>query len=196
MAELEAALIGAGAAIAGGLLTGAYENIRDWLTRPILQIDCDGNSPATRVENESMAGQDKKEEVYIRARIQNVGHRPAHNCRIYLAKLSEVKGSNLGNTVFHDAKPISWAGWDFSPRVVPKGVDFYIDVARVSKQVPGWIIAVERLFASQQKLAEYFGTYRFHLLATADNAAPVEYSVDVEYHGDWHNIRGWHEPGS
>jgi len=74
MTELTAALIGAGAAISGGLVTGAYENIRDWLTRPSLEIDCDRNSPATRVENEYVAGQEKKEEVYIRARIRNVGH--------------------------------------------------------------------------------------------------------------------------
>jgi hypothetical protein len=196
MTELQAALIGGGAAIAGGLLTGAYENLRDWLARPILRVDCDTNSPATRVENEYMAGQVKKEEVYIRARVRNIGRRPARNCRVYLTKLSEVKGTSLGDTVFKDARPISWAGWDFLPRVVPKGVDFYVDVARVSKQTRGWILPLERLFASEENLKSYSGTYRFHLLVTSDNASPFQYSVDVEYNGDWHNFRGWHESRS
>jgi hypothetical protein len=193
MTDVGAALIGAGAAIAGGLVTGAYENLRDWLSRPILAIDCNSNSAATRVENEYMVGQEKKEEVYIRARVRNVGRRPAQNCRVYLTKLSEIKGTNLGDTVFKDARPVSWAGWDFLPRLVPKGVDFYLDIARVSKKTRGWVLPLERLFASEEKLTQYVGTYRFHLVATADNATPVQYSVDVEYNGDWHNIRGWHE---
>jgi hypothetical protein len=76
MTDLRAALIGAGAAIVGGLVTGADENARDWLTRPILEIDCDG-SEATRVENEYMAGPEKKEEINIRARVRNVARGPS-----------------------------------------------------------------------------------------------------------------------
>jgi hypothetical protein len=37
--NLTAALIGAGAAIGGGLLTGAYQHLRDWFSQPVLRID-------------------------------------------------------------------------------------------------------------------------------------------------------------
>jgi hypothetical protein len=196
MADYGSALLGAGAAIIGGLLTGAYENVRDWFNRPVLDIDYEGKEGANRVENEYLVDGTKKEEVYIRARVRNVGRHPAKNCRVFLARVSEVKGKHLGETAFCDAKPIAWAGWDFLPRDVPKGADFYVDITRVSKGTSGWIFSVERLFASQDRLKEYTGTYRFHLLATADNAAPKEYAVDVEYNGNWNALRAWHESGS
>ncbi len=152
MTDLTAALIGGGAAIAGGLLTGAFQAFWEWRIGPVLKIDFDSTSPATKVENEYLVGQDKKEEIYVRARVRNIGHRPAMNCRVYLIKLSEVNGKHLGNTVFYDAMPVTWAGWDFDPRVLPKDADFYIDVMRVSKHDRGWIFPVKKLFASHEKL--------------------------------------------
>jgi hypothetical protein len=50
---------------------------------------------------------------------------------------------------------------------------------KVSKNSPGWMISVEQLFPSQ--LREYSGTYRFQLTATADNALPVVFEIDVAY---------------
>jgi hypothetical protein len=196
MTDLAAAVIGATAAIAGGLLTGAFQVYWDYRTGPVLKIDFDSTSPATKVENEYLAGNETKQEVYVRARVRNVGQRPAMNCRVYLTKLSEVNGKHLGNTVFYDAMPVSWAGWDFDSRVLPKDADFYVDVMRVSKHDPGWMLSVKKLFASHEKLKKYRGTYRFHLLATADNAAAANHTVDVAYDGDWHNLRAWHEADS
>jgi hypothetical protein len=45
------------------------------------------------------------------------------------------------------------------------------------------------LFAGQTSLTSYKGTYRFHLIATADNAEPATCAVDVRYDGDWDNLR-------
>ena len=60
---------------------------------------------------------------------------------------------------------------------------------KVSKHTSGWIISVEYLFPSQQGLRNYSGAYRFELTATADNADPVTYEIDVTYEKDWHNLR-------
>ena len=112
-----------------------------------------------------------------------------------MTALYEVKGNGLLETSFFGARPIAWAGWDFEPRVVPKGVDFYIDVVRVNKDVSGWVFSV-KLFVSEEQLKQYRGTYRFCLLATADNAAPAKFSLSVDYLGDWHGLRAWNESGS
>jgi hypothetical protein len=40
-------------------------------------------------------------------------------------------------------------------------------------------------------LKKYRGTYRFHLVAVADNAQPDHLNVDVDYNGDWNNLRAW-----
>jgi hypothetical protein len=200
MDDATAALIAGAAgfvgAVIGGVLSGVYQHARDWYTRPILKIDYAGKSGVNVVETEIVQGPTKISDVYIRARIRNTGRRPAQNCRVYMTALHEVKGNQLLETVFSDTKPIAWAGWDFEPRVVPNGVDFYVDVVRVNKDVAGWIFSVA-LFVSQETLKHYRGTYRFSLLATADGAAPTPFSVDVDYDNkDWHTLRAWHEPAS
>ena len=141
------------------------------------------------METEIIRGPTKISEVYIRACVRNVGLSPAQNCRLYMTGLDEKRGDHLEKTAFQDARPIAWAGWKFEPRVVPNGVDFYVDVVRVNKAVPGWIFSVE-LFSSEETLMTYRGIYRFHLLATADNATPVPFSLDVNYEGDWHYFKG------
>jgi hypothetical protein len=183
-----------GAAL-GGVLSGVYQHVRDWCARPILEIDFAGKQGVSVVETEIIREPTNISEVYVRVPVRNRGYGPAQNCRVYMTALHEVKGNQLLETSFSDAKPIAWAGSDFQPRVVPNGVDFYVDVVRVNKDAPAWVFSVQ-LFVSQKQLTQYRGTYRFHLLATADNAAPVKFSLDVEYHGDWHNLRPWHEPGS
>lgn len=45
------ALIGAGAAIAGGLISGAYQHARDWYNQPKLKIDSE-ESAANKVDSE------------------------------------------------------------------------------------------------------------------------------------------------
>jgi hypothetical protein len=191
MTDLNAALIGGGAAIVGGLLTGFYEHARHWYNRPQLCIDYVGDN-ANRVESEY-----KKEDgttaaqVYLRARVHNRGHLTAKGCRVFLASLTEVLPAGRNPTSFHDSKQLAWAGADFLPRDIPPGVNFYVDIVYVSKHEPGFCFLVNpRLFASQTKLASYRGTYHFSLVVTSDNAEPATCGVDVTYLGDWNGLRG------
>jgi hypothetical protein len=191
---LTAALIGGGAAIVGGviggLLSGAYQHIRDHASRPRLQIDYEGVEGAHRVEVDYTDKENRPvAEIYIRARVQNKGRRVAKGCLVFLANVREVHPSGMTTTSFHDSMPLAWAGWNFSPRDIPRGVEFYVDVVRVSKHVSGWRFSVERLFASHAELKDYRGTYRFSLMVTGDKADPAMCEVDVTYDGDWHNLR-------
>jgi hypothetical protein len=142
---MEIAIVGAGAAIVGGLLSGAYQHWRDWYYRPVLQIDYQDTAPyKVEIISEKIDGIDPGE-IYIRARVRNTGRRTAKGARVFLASLQEVLHSGTPQTSFHDAKPLALSGWDFTPRDIPPapGVHFYVDLMKVLKQ-PGWIFSVEK----------------------------------------------------
>ncbi len=183
---LTVALVSGGAAIAGGLLSGAYQHARNHWTRPKLQVDYEG-SDGNKVDSEIKKGEKVVSEIYIRVRVRNGGRSVAKGCRLFLTALHEVHVSGVTQTNWYDSMPLPWAGWDFTPRDVPSGPEFYVDVVKVSKDYSDWIFF--KLFASQTNLKNYRGTYRFRLLATADNADPVVREIDVTYDGDWHNLR-------
>jgi hypothetical protein len=195
--DMTLALIAAGAAIAGGLITGAYQHARDWFNRPKLRIDSK-ESAANKVDSEYKKPDGTTvSEIYIRARVQNTGRQIAKGCVVSLAKLEKVHPSGrTTSTVFFDSRPLAWAGWKFLPRDVPSGVDFYVDLMRVSKSVPGWKFSVEKLFGNEAALQSYWGTYRFSLVVTADNAKPASCRIDITYNGDWHNLNAVQVPSA
>src|ERR1035437_5726742 len=151
--NMTVALIGAGAAIAGGLLNGAYQHARDWFNQPRLRIDFE-ETDAFKVPTDYKAQDGRAvSEIYIRARVQNTGHQIAKECVVYLARLEKVHPSgSTTSTVFFDSRELAWgAGWKFKPRNVPRGVDFYVDLMRVSKSETGWNFSVERVLANRSE---------------------------------------------
>jgi hypothetical protein len=192
--ELTAAWIAGGAAIGGGLvaglLTGAYEHWREHRNRPILAIDFqDDDLHRVETPDERSEGKDPPY-LYMRVRVRNTGRRAAKSCRVFLAYLEEVHPSGLTTrTVFLDARQLAWAGFKFDPLDLPRDLDFYADVVRVSKAASGWGISLEQLFSSERSLESYKGTYRFHVIATSDNARSARCVIDISYNGDWHNLR-------
>jgi hypothetical protein len=182
------ALLGAGAAILGGLLSGAYQHMRDHQTRPQLVIDYTdepgNNETINRKENGITIT-----ETYIRVRVRNVGRRVATRCRVYLTDLLEVHPSNRTTEAgLHDSMVCAWAGYHHEPRDIPRGVRFYCDVIHFKEGDPDWKFPFP-LFASQVSLPNYKGTYRFRLVVTSDNCAPHECSVDVTFDGIRSNMR-------
>jgi len=188
------AWIAAGSAIGGGLvaglLSGAYQHLREYGSRPILEIDfADDDSHKVESTERSSDGREASY-VYIRVRVRNTGRQVARGCRVFLAYLEEVHPSGeTTRTVFHDSRQLAWAGFKFGSADISRGLSFYADVLRVSTDVLGWWISVEQLFASEQGLKSYAGTNRFHLVAACDNAKLARCVVDVSYAGDWHNLR-------
>jgi hypothetical protein len=187
-------VIGAGAAllgsIIGGLLTGSFEYFRQKVTKPKLTLDYIGGS-ANKIESSFEINGKQVTEIFIRARLRNTGVRVARDCRVYLVAVTEVDHTSTHETSFRDSMVLAWPGWpqDFTSRVLPRGIDAYVNVVSVSKNEAGWRFHVKNLFASQQELKNYKGTYRLTLLATADNAEPVELKIDVTYNQDWHSLR-------
>jgi hypothetical protein len=201
--ELLIAAIGSGAAliggITGGLVTGSFEYFQQRCTSPRLKLDYVGGQ-ANKVESSFESNKLNVTEIFIRVRLRNTGIRIARDCRVYLIDIKErvylidikeVDYASTHETSFHDSMILAWPGWpeDFDPRVIPRGIDAYVNVVSVSKNEAGWQFHVKNLFASQQALKAYSGTYRLTLLATADNAHPVELKIDVTYNQDWHSLR-------
>ena len=180
--------IAAGAAIGGGLVSGAYQHARDWWTRPKLHLSFRPNEDKAET---SWGGAFAFDGVNLRARVQNLGARPAVNCKIFVTALDKIQTSGTTLTGFKDSRQAPWAGWSFESREVYHGVTFYVDFVRVSKQEPGWAFPFERTMSTDEELQRYRGTYRFRLVAVADNAKPFHLDIDVKYEADWHNLDAW-----
>jgi hypothetical protein len=158
--EAVVGIVGAGAAILGGLLTGFYESAQNWWTRPKLAIEYT-NGPANRVQATWEENQKPVDWVIVRAGIRNKGKRPATNCRTLLIDLQEIHdNSGHHRADSFDSMPLPWAGWDFTSRTLPppKEIVFYVDLVRVRKDTPGWQFTFNKPLASLAKL-EHFHKY-------------------------------------
>ena len=170
-------------------LSAIFPHAVAWFNKPRLLIDFEGGA-SNIVHTEHERNGKLEAFIYVRARVRNVGRSTAKGCRVFLKQLEEVlPAGQTMQTTLDDSKVLAWAGWSFVPVDVPTDVEFYVDIVRVSKADPGWLFSVEKLFATQQRLKDYVGNYRFHLMATAENASHAHCAVDVVYNGDWHSLR-------
>ncbi|HEX4580890.1 MAG TPA: hypothetical protein VH139_02465 [Acidobacteriaceae bacterium] len=189
------AWISGGSAIGGGLvaglLSGAYEHVRHWSSRPKLCLDYGEKEEASIVSVVTGTNEGNLNHLYVRVRLRNTGQRIAKHCVVYLASIEEVHESGNKATAFSDAMPLSWPLNDYKPRDIPNGADFYLDLVKISKHVESWALGVQQLYASQLPMLKFKGTYRFHLVATADNAESVKCTVDVKYAQDWNTLRAF-----
>lgn len=178
-------------AVGGGLLAGWYQDRRDKRDRPQLKIDFDAQ--ADRIEA-AWESEWPFNGTILRASLRNEGVTSALNCRVFLTGLTGIQTSGSTNTGFRDSQQAPWVHRNFDPRPVPGEVTFYVDFLRISKVKPGWMFNFER-GENEKGLKTYRGTYRFHLVAVADNAQPAYLNVDVDYNGDWNNLRAWKPSG-
>jgi hypothetical protein len=194
--ELKIALVGMAGGVIGGGVSGVYQHVREWLTRPRLSVDYETDK-AHFVDFDYVKpnGHDISA-VYVRVRIRNLGWGVAKDCRVFLTRLEEVRQSRATPTAatptaLNEALVLGWpGGTNFEPQDIPRGPHFYADVVSVSKLTPDWRFAVREMHANYlEKLPTFRGTYRFHVLVTCDDAVPVQCKIDVAYDGDWHNFR-------
>lgn len=174
--------------IGGGLLSGWYQDRRDKRDQPRLKLDF---NPATDKFETAWTGEHPFDGVILRASVRNEGTAAALNCRVFLVAVSEVQASGHTGIDIKDSRQVSWAGWNFNSKVIPREVRFYVDLVRFRKESSGWDFPFEPRLNQDQPLKDYKGTYRFRLVAVADNSEPAFIDVDVEYRGDWHGVRAW-----
>ena len=192
--ELLYASIGASAAIAGGILTGVFDGLRQYIMRPVLRLSFKERDEAYCVESTYEVDSQSRTSTFIRVRLVNSGRSVARDCRVFITEIKELNGMQTHPTKFYDAKELPWAGYpqDYSSRPIPPGINSYVDVIRFSKGESSWNFRVKALFASQESIKNYKGTYRLKVVATADNAKPTEVEFNVTYTGDYTSLRTTH----
>jgi hypothetical protein len=177
-------------ALAGGLVSAIYPHVRQISTRPNLSVDYQKDDAHFVDFDWVKPGVGDISAVYIRVRIQNLGVRVAKGVRVFLTGLEKVQDFKAIPTELHDALLLRWPGGpDCAPRDLPRGVEFYADVVSFSKKTPGWGFCVKEMYANHTQLPAYRGTYRFHILATAENADPAQCMIDITYEGEWRSVR-------
>jgi hypothetical protein len=184
------ALVGVAGAVIGGIAGGLTPSLVTWCRRPKLLIDFQGDE-YNRVDGRQTWKDGTVEDlIWIRARVQNPGRSRATNCRPFITAIYEVRADNSLYRVLKDTKNLQWAGGKVEAISIPQGVEYYVDLLRVSKRTPGWGI-IHDLFGNQRKLLAYSGTYQFDLMISADNAGPSICKINVEYKQDPNTLRAW-----
>ncbi len=191
--EWAVAAAGIAGAVIGGFVGGITPHFVAWYFRPQLKIDYLGaDENIVTSEDPGDSGQ-IVENLWVRARVRNTGRLRAEKCQVFLTSLHEVRADgSVSARLIKDSKPLQWAGGSRAPVDVPPGVEFYVDLLKVSKAVSGWGMLFD-LFRHQRKenLERYSGTYQFHLMISGDNAPPQTCAINVEYKQDWHTLRAW-----
>jgi hypothetical protein len=171
------ALVGvAGAVIggvAGGLVGGLMPVLSAWWVRPQLAVDF-------KNEKNNIVISSGTEDVWLRVRVHNHGHRRAIDCQVFLTAMYKVRSdaSVEPDPVLTDAKFLQWAGGKKMPIPVPQGVDFYADLLHLPKGSGGWGM-IFGLYSHQADLDQFTGTYEFHLMVSGENAAPARCKIRV-----------------
>jgi hypothetical protein len=166
------AFVSAGAAIGGGLVSGFFEYVAWWITRPKLRLFFK-DTIDSGCRREASSGDEFPHRVYLRVRVCNKGWTTARNCRVYLEDIQIVQTSGIKATQFIGATVQPWPPWDFKPREIPPGVAMFANVVAIDKEPPGgWILFLEERNVASPGLSAFKGDYRFSLVAVAECALP------------------------
>jgi len=127
---------------------------------------------------------------YVRVRFRNLGRHVASGSIVYLTAIEEVHDSGrTTQTSFQEATQLSWPLNEYGPRNLPNSADFYVDLVKIYSRAPGWHFGVRQLHSNHDALKPYKGMYRFHLVATAENAESEALAVDVKYEQEVNTLR-------
>jgi hypothetical protein len=176
-----------------GLFSGLLGRlVEEWRYRPRLVVEFIPEEGGFRTEG-TWKNEDGTQitEIYIRARVRNVGRRIAKKCRPYMIRLEEVHTSGTTQTPFCDSAVLRWPRADYEPRDIPNGINCFFDVVGVLKNRPGWRFkfSEKEMVSDYAALPKYEGTYRFTVLVTGDGVEPEGRKIDVTYNGNSNNLR-------
>src|SRR5438309_3393843 len=124
-------LLSAVIGLVSGLFSGLFgRRLEEWWYQPRLKVDFIQDDGGFRTEGRWKEGDTELVEIYIRARVRNMGRRVAKQCRPYLVNLEEVHPSGTTLTRYYDSLVLRWPGpvQDYQPRDIPQGVNQFFDV--------------------------------------------------------------------
>lgn len=166
------AFIGVAGSLVGGMVQERRRERKEWKLRPVLQEfdDRSRREADTQLENGLVR--------YYRIPIKNTGKTTAVKCRGFLWKV-ERDGHPLD---YQDTMPLNWS---FMPEetvhegiIIPPGIPQHLDVVAATRTSSTLKTKPEAI--RYRELLATPGMYRFFVYVTAENAEPLEASLDME----------------
>jgi hypothetical protein len=133
--------------------------------------------------------QKQNEMLTVLVRVTNEGKTSAINCKIVLTDIKKIVHGIPSQTRFEMQRQLSWRGWKFDPRPLYEGARLQAELASVDKNFPTWFFHFEGITQYERPMQQDLqATYRFYVMAVADNADPDRMEIDVAYSGNWKTL--------
>lgn len=125
---------------------------------------------------------DKIQERYVSSRIQVDGSRAAENCVGDLLTLEYLTESGWREEVIHGPLRLNWAYERRHDRLTNHA---FLNVVRLIDGKPLTVAVSGGMPLPLQQAVTKYGTYRFLVEVSADNAAPIQKLMTVSWNGKW-----------
>jgi hypothetical protein len=172
------------------VLTGGVEGDKGSLVETV-KFTPDEEKRASQIE-EALAIEPVTPSLRIkhaRLRVVNAGRRDsAVRCRGTLTKIERYNGTTWDELPYHDAGQLIWAYVGTPERELPRNVPAYLDLCFVMNLNQTLILCLNPLPEMYKKIINGEGSYRLHVLLTADNADPVTKVVRMNWSGKYDQL--------
>lgn len=172
--------------LAGSLITLGGQSLRNWWTRPILEIAFDQDEPGCLV-NTNVVGGTQIVQSHLRLKISNRGILAAKDVSLCVTRLSfEAPGSGV-RTFEEEVMDLKLALTENQTvfRLAGRGAHRFIDLSHTQLVTSGVLFSIDFVIAPARLniLGLGAGTYRAEVVASADNAASVRRTVSWSFSG-------------
>ncbi len=177
----------------GALTAVLAEPIRRWLFRAELHLSFGQTSDYIAPTGMFNNGKKVGEAVYLRAKVINKTGTTAKRCRAYLVNIEErsARTGNFEQTIHSDTLALFWAckrsrDENLAPLDIPQGVNQYFDILYAASIGPAQFVpCIEFVPARFEEFMSKPGTYRFTVMVTGDEVAPVYLKIIFTWTGVW-----------
>lgn len=188
------ATIGTFSAIAVALLIALFQDrIREWWNKAKLEINISITPPdCHKIELHDQKGNFIQNCIYLRARVTNIGRRPAENTEVMISRLWKIDA--LGNEKIVETflpMNLAWSHYRTNNMRIPTGVFRHCDIGDIrcyaSETQMRFDIIVQPYQVEGFKYPNIVnpGKYRFELITSADNAISEQSLWELEFDGIW-----------
>lgn len=188
------ATIGTFSAIVVALLIALFQDrIREWWNRAELKINISMTPPdCHKIELCDQKGNFSKNCIYLRARVTNIGRKPAENTEVMISRLWKI--DELGNEkILETFLPmnLAWSHYRTSSMRIPAGVFRHCDIGDIRRYSTETQMRFDIIVQPYQVEGFKYpnivsaGKYRFELITSADNTISKQSLWELEFNGIW-----------
>lgn len=168
--------------LGGSVTSWILGSIYTWRNRPIISVRLvpDKGCYVTT----SRGNPPTHDARYLRLLVENTGRSSIESCKGYITSITRIVDGNR-SPVQQEVLELGWSGGGgISPRSIPRGAFFYMDVASldlVQGGPPVLQLAVGWMPNHLAHLFQVAATFELAVKIAAENAAPVDRTVRFEF---------------